>query len=395
MTFLITTIFIFTYQALPESCCLYQKEKKRVLVVGDYHVCMASPESELAKIDAHDFHILTSWIENKLSHNPIKTRISLEALEWNLNHKQPYRKNFYYSLLYDLPYYAKDNNYMKGNVSFAFVDGRERATRNLVEFWGFADQQRLSGDLLEWLSDRDKIQKIIGGNPSLSEVIKETQELIGKLEKYLQCIDSQKITELVNKSIIHSYISEIINRLKKGLRSIHTAYKQEMLDMPFVDLFSYMILTTGEESFNIASSIYSFGHIAAEAGMILELFFSLESYDQQVILVGNDHAIAIHEFLEKCGFSTCYKKGRYTKTNDVNPFLFDRTILEDLINSSFENPEVQETKAAINQINRMCATCHKPDAKNKCGTCKAVYYCSRDCQKKHWLKHKELCKRNN
>jgi hypothetical protein len=28
----------------------------------------------------------------------------------------------------------------------------------------------------------------------------------------------------------------------------------------------------------------------------------------------------------------------------------------------------------------------------KCGACKAVYYCDRDCQKAHWPLHKLMCK---
>ena len=395
MAFLITTISIFTNHALTESCCLYQKATMKVIVAGDYHVNMTSPENTLTKIDTRDFHILNSWIENKLSDCPIKTHISIEALEWDLNHKQPYRKNIYLGLLYDLSYFAKDNNYMKGNVSFAFVDGRERATRSLVSFWIFADQHKHNDDLLDWLSNGNEILTTLGGNPSLNEVIKETQELINKLEKYLQCIDSQRIVELVDKSIIHNYISQLINSLKNELESMQTTYTQEMLDMPFVDLFTYMILTTNEQVFDVTSSIYSFGHRAAEAGMILGLLSSFENYDQQVIIVGHDHAIEIHRFLEKCGFNICYKEGRQTKTNDANPYLFERTKLESLLNTSFENTETPETKATIQKISRICATCHKPDAKNRCGTCKAVYYCSRNCQKNHWLKHKELCKRNN
>jgi len=392
MVFLIVTIPVFMNQALIESLCLSQKGNKDILVVGDYHVNMVSPESELAKIDTQDFHILTSWIENKLSQNLVKTKINLEALEWNLNHKRPYRNHAYFGLAYDLPYYAHDNNYVKGNVTFGFVDGRERATRNLVEFWAFANQHKHKGDLLEWLENGDKIRYSLGGNPTLSEVIQETKVLINKLGQYLQNIDSKKIIELVDKSIIDNYVGKIIKNLKDGLLRIKMMYKQEMLDMPFIDLFTYIIVTTGEKSFDIQNFICSLGYMIAEGGIILELLYSLENYDRQVIFVGNDHAIVIHEFLEKCGFKICYKKGRVSKTNELNPFLFDRVVLEDLVNASFEN---NESQASVKPINRICLTCQKPDPAKKCGACKAVYYCSINCQKKHWPKHKELCKKNN
>ena len=38
-----------------------------------------------------------------------------------------------------------------------------------------------------------------------------------------------------------------------------------------------------------------------------------------------------------------------------------------------------------------CPVCTKV-AENKCTACKAVFYCSRDCQKKHWKTHKFDCK---
>ena len=38
-----------------------------------------------------------------------------------------------------------------------------------------------------------------------------------------------------------------------------------------------------------------------------------------------------------------------------------------------------------------CAVCDKL-AKCLCSGCKHVFYCSRECQKKHWSNHKEECK---
>lgn len=42
---------------------------------------------------------------------------------------------------------------------------------------------------------------------------------------------------------------------------------------------------------------------------------------------------------------------------------------------------------------RVCRSCKQQDFDYKqCGRCRKVYYCSRDCQKKDWPKHKEGCK---
>jgi len=61
-------------------------------------------------------------------------------------------------------------------------------------------------------------------------------------------------------------------------------------------------------------------------------------------------------------------------------------------------PENLET--IIKKISRpfVCCVCQKKqeniqEKMKKCSLCKLVYYCSRECQKKDWLKHKEYCKK--
>jgi hypothetical protein len=46
----------------------------------------------------------------------------------------------------------------------------------------------------------------------------------------------------------------------------------------------------------------------------------------------------------------------------------------------------------IPQTHDPCALCHKPNATKRCGRCRAVVYCSRDCQAAHWKRaHKLTC----
>lgn len=56
-------------------------------------------------------------------------------------------------------------------------------------------------------------------------------------------------------------------------------------------------------------------------------------------------------------------------------------------------------KAGALRRQDICAKCGKtskdeqPPKMQKCGQCKKIYYCSSDCQRKHWKKHKEHCKK--
>lgn len=40
---------------------------------------------------------------------------------------------------------------------------------------------------------------------------------------------------------------------------------------------------------------------------------------------------------------------------------------------------------------RRCAVCKEKDNLQRCGRCGSIYYCSKDCQKAHWSRHKIVC----
>ena len=40
---------------------------------------------------------------------------------------------------------------------------------------------------------------------------------------------------------------------------------------------------------------------------------------------------------------------------------------------------------------KRCAMCDKLCAVKKCGRCRHVGYCSKECQRKHWAQHKLAC----
>ncbi|CEG47115.1 mynd finger domain containing protein [Plasmopara halstedii] len=42
-------------------------------------------------------------------------------------------------------------------------------------------------------------------------------------------------------------------------------------------------------------------------------------------------------------------------------------------------------------IDKSCLYCGKSDAKNRCGRCRRVYFCNRDCQRQSWSNHRLTC----
>lgn len=51
-----------------------------------------------------------------------------------------------------------------------------------------------------------------------------------------------------------------------------------------------------------------------------------------------------------------------------------------------------KSNAKIEADSKTCANCSRAYCTKKCSRCKQVYYCSTECQKKHWRPHKHSCK---
>jgi hypothetical protein len=55
------------------------------------------------------------------------------------------------------------------------------------------------------------------------------------------------------------------------------------------------------------------------------------------------------------------------------------------------NQSTTNESSSSTSTKRTCANCIKETDLQKCGRCKAIFYCSRECQTKHWSIHKTTC----
>ena len=118
-------------------------------------------------------------------------------------------------------------------------------------------------------------------------------------------------------------------------------------------------------------------------------------------LVGANHAIELHNACKKLEMLPLAAYGQQEKDDKpgmpislVSRFTTEQleAIMASTASACLQTAPV--TSPATPVTLQTCATCQKQGTDLKrCGACKAVYYCSVDCQSKDWQKHKLTCQK--
>ncbi len=97
-----------------------------------------------------------------------------------------------------------------------------------------------------------------------------------------------------------------------------------------------------------------------------------------------------------------------TKLSKENPIFLNKLMMVDDFNSLFDmylkndNNHKKEDKINISSLTKdnskikTCNSCNKiqDSSPKQCGRCKKVYYCNKECQRKDWKTHKQICKKS-
>lgn len=88
-------------------------------------------------------------------------------------------------------------------------------------------------------------------------------------------------------------------------------------------------------------------------------------------------------------FNRCSKEERKV----LYGYILDKLILATRKHSPRFQRNAKEILTKIAEERwQICATCGNRWVENRCGSCREFFYCNRECQRKHWREHKNMCK---
>ena len=90
---------------------------------------------------------------------------------------------------------------------------------------------------------------------------------------------------------------------------------------------------------------------------------------------------------------TSKEDGTSTATGQIGSMSLGESV-ESADNNQTGNNNEDDEENGTTPAKKLCSACGKESsAPQKCGACRCVWYCNKECQNKHWKVHKKECKR--
>lgn len=381
ISLIILTINNYNY-SIVNTYNLYTKGNKQVLILGNIHA-QDDSESERIKIDKLHKAVFFEWL-SKLEKSQQNINFIIEGSKTD---KESFRNSAdkYQCLCVELPIYA-NKNIKSGNVAYTLADCRT---------------DRLRFSLIDQIMRFRQIiyrNNVFDYNFFTKYYKKNYDEIFGlyDLNDFFEELNiiKENLKKLVNDNL---YLLNLYAELEKHIKNALTSAKHLN-----IDLYSNVSeICTDESKFLDFSQwflkfIDPIDTILPDIGFLTSLVNGLNKFDYIIIYCGQAHVLNVKKYLINQGFVSTLQAG----AEETNPFDVDyknyfksdhlKKLLESTFNIDKESSEAKTSKSA----NKTCAVCAKENCTNRCGACKAVYYCSTNCQKEHWTVHKTNCNKN-
>lgn len=127
-----------------------------------------------------------------------------------------------------------------------------------------------------------------------------------------------------------------------------------------------------------------------DADIAIELCEALKNNNNVIIFTGANHTNNLDELITSLGCTQIFPYRKDLSTIAKDSLLTDKE-LESLF-YTIKDAFLATKQALQQEALATCSTCSKSEALKRCARCKKVSYCSAECQKADWQKHKEICK---
>lgn len=394
-TVLLVLLFFSNTRAIIETCSFWSKDNKQIILLGDRHI---NGDPILEPYDEQHATIIFDWLKELEAYSkPIKFifESSLWVLDSMDRERSIVKTGFIFGLFENLAYHIRKNNLILGALNFEFADNRTNSIYTIhnisLAFKGLFQEHETM------LKDKSFVNNVINFMNTLytDKSIRDYFSQVNTLKhELIKIIADLKLEDKV-QDFLNSLLASLDDHVELGKKSIARFKFNEKSSVmsQFIQIAQQGSVQVIKEFHN--KSVLPTIDILADIGFIISIICNLQKYNQIVVYVGDSHAQVLNDFIKTIGFNLTLKKKFFSYDENNHKVLLSRPAeeLSDVLNKAFKKQEFAEQKAVSISCNS-CAVCNKKQCQKRCSNCKKVYYCSADCQKSHWQKHKLDCKKS-
>lgn len=334
----------------------------QVLVLGDVH--------DILNFQVQDNQHKQLLIAQLKKFSGAKALCLIEANDEDFKESErAFKGQPYVPMLHEIARLSNQCNQQCNNLSFKWCDNRTEVIQHVNECNIFAGSG-YSLDLLKKL----KANK---------------QEKLFTVGEYLASVDfllKQAGQELASDAFAMEIVGKKLDELAANRERVSGVFKKytQSADGLVIDVLNSLWNKEDGESLNELINL-SFG--ITDPNFVVELNNGIKQHERILLFAGQAHTVVINDFLKLLGAKEIFHVGSRDRAEICVPLA--KNIIQENFEAFFPQLQVEKEKIGVG-----CKACNKLSEKLMvCSACKIAKYCSPECQKKDWSKHKEVCKK--